>query len=617
MNVPPGSFPSGTPDPLTPRDGRALPPPIPRRRRSPRRWPLVVVLALLLLAGIGVGIWAISAGPVFGSFPIGAPAPAPATAATVPTDIMLLLDASGSMMAEDFEMDGVRTSRFAVLKHQAAEFIKSHPEDSIGVVAFARAPYVLSPPSLDHIRLLAALDRVKVGKLGEDGTAIGSALIAGYAQLATEGTRKRVLVLVTDGGNNSGFIAPATAAEYVAAQKIELLAIALGRTGNAPIPVTDVNGKKAYQSVKVEVDEAALQHLADVAHGTFRAAPNYQALVAAFAAIETAREKSVAADFTATIPDRFRSVFGTATVEGDGLALKGPPIATPRPAATPAPSLALAPGTKPSLSPVFPATPAPLSTNPAAGTTASVTATLSAPSIHLGEEVKLTVTARDVHNFPQPQPFSIDGCKVQYLGSGQNISLRDGKMSTSREHNYALQPERIGTLDIPPQTVTGDGKSFQTPPLKLIVEATAAGAAQSASEGAPYAEIILASKDLKVDRPVHVTFRVGIDTRVRWQPTEMPTFLPEGFACEKLSEPVAGTEDHEGKTYDILTFQTTLTPLKAGRLTIGPATLKYVARKPRAFAGAKSPSGIFDDPFFSQKVELKVEAPAVEVDVQP
>ncbi|MEP6670507.1 MAG: VWA domain-containing protein [Chthoniobacter sp.] len=541
------------------------------------------------------------------------PPPSSATAATS-ADIMLLLDASGSMMAEDYELDGARANRFAVLQRQTAEFIKSHPEDSIGIVVFAGAPYVLSPPTLDHAPLLTALELAKVGRLGEDGTAIGSAIIAGYAQLATPGERQRVLVLVTDGDNNSGFIAPATAAEYVAAQKIEFLAIALGQNGTALIPIIDASGKKVYHSVKMEVDEAGLKHLAEITRGKFRAAPDYHALGIAFAAIETAKATSVAVRFTSTVPARFKSAFGTATVQGGSLVLQGLPIAAAQASVLPALG-APAKIATPSPSPVFsPPAPPPSGSLP---TTASVSAELSAPSIHLGEEVKLTVSAHEVHDFPQPKPFAIDGCKVQYLGSSQSTAYRDGKMSTSRGYNYSLQPERSGTFVIPAQTVSADAATFQTPPLKLVVEEPAAGAAKSADEEAPFAEIILATKDLRVDGPVRAEFRVGIDSRVRWQPRAMPAFLPEGFACEKLSEPVTGKEERLGKEYDTLTFRTTLTPLRAGRLTIGPVALKYMARKSMPRSGAKGPFAIFDDPFFSQQVELKVEAPAVEVEVKP
>jgi Ca-activated chloride channel homolog len=150
-------------------------------------------------------------------------------------DIMLLLDVSRSMLSEDFQIGSERASRIDVVKQVTERFIRGRPSDRIGIIAFAGRPYMVSPLTLDHDWLLANLKRIQIG-LTEDGTAIGSALVAGANRLRDPNVKSRVIVLLTDGDNNAGKVPPLTAAEAAAAIGIKIYTIGTGTNGLVPFP---------------------------------------------------------------------------------------------------------------------------------------------------------------------------------------------------------------------------------------------------------------------------------------------------------------------------------------------------------------------------------------------
>ena len=123
-------------------------------------------------------------------------------------DIVLGLDISGSMQALDFKVDNYRVNRIAVVKSVVSKFIDERPNDRIGLIAFAAAPYIVSPLTLDHDWLQQNLERINVG-IGDDGTAIGSAIAAAVNHLRTTTAKSKVVILLTDGVNNSGKISAA------------------------------------------------------------------------------------------------------------------------------------------------------------------------------------------------------------------------------------------------------------------------------------------------------------------------------------------------------------------------------------------------------------------------
>lgn len=173
-------------------------------------------------------------------------------------DIMLGLDVSGSMQALDFKIDEQRVNRIDVVKSVVSKFIDHRPDDRMGLVAFAGAPYLVSPLTLDHAWLQQNLERIGVASL-DDGTAIGSAIATCVNRLRSSQAKSRIVILLTDGMNNAGKISPRAAAEAAAALGVKIYTIAVGARGEAPIPVTDELGRTRLVMAKVDVDEKTLR----------------------------------------------------------------------------------------------------------------------------------------------------------------------------------------------------------------------------------------------------------------------------------------------------------------------------------------------------------------------
>ena len=192
-------------------------------------------------------------------------------------DIVLGLDVSGSMQALDFTIDHQRVNRIEVVKSVVSRFIEERPDDRIGLIAFAGFPYLVSPITLDHDWLQQNLERVSIGT-GDDGTAIGSAIAAGVNRLRMTAAKSKVFILLTDGVNNTGKIAPLAAAEAAQAMGIKIYTIGVGARGKAPIPVKDDAGNMHLIMAQVDVDEKTLQAIADETGGRFYRATDTDSL---------------------------------------------------------------------------------------------------------------------------------------------------------------------------------------------------------------------------------------------------------------------------------------------------------------------------------------------------
>jgi Ca-activated chloride channel family protein len=192
-------------------------------------------------------------------------------------DIVLGLDVSGSMQALDFRIDHQRVNRIEVVKSVVSKFIDERPDDRIGLIAFAGAPYLVSPITLDHDWLQQNLERVTVGGT-DDGTAIGSAIAAGVNRLRLTPAKSKVVILLTDGVNNTGKISPLAAAEAARAMGVKIYTVGVGVRGDAPIPVRDAAGNTRLIMAKVDVDEKTLQAVADETGGKFYRATDTDSL---------------------------------------------------------------------------------------------------------------------------------------------------------------------------------------------------------------------------------------------------------------------------------------------------------------------------------------------------
>jgi Ca-activated chloride channel family protein len=207
-------------------------------------------------------------------------------------DVILAIDVSGSMQALDFQLDDQPTSRLDVVKAVVEEFIGGRPSDRLALVAFAGRPYLVSPLTLDHDWLVRNLERVKIG-LVEDGTAIGSGIAAAVNRLRDQAAKSKVVILLTDGVNNAGKVAPVTAAEAARALGIKVYTIAAGTRGEAPMPVTDQFGRQRVVNVPVDVDEATLAKVAEITGAQSYRATDTDSLKRIYAEIDQL-EKSTA-----------------------------------------------------------------------------------------------------------------------------------------------------------------------------------------------------------------------------------------------------------------------------------------------------------------------------------
>jgi Ca-activated chloride channel family protein len=192
-------------------------------------------------------------------------------------DIVLGLDVSGSMQALDFMVQEQRVNRIQIVKSVVAKFIEERPDDRIGLVAFAGAPYLVSPITLDHGWLEQNLDRVNVGGT-DDGTAIGLGIAACVNHLRATTGRSKVVILLTDGVNNTGKISPLAAAEAARALGVRIYTIGVGVRGKAPLPVHDEAGHVHMIMAQVDVDERTLAAVADLTGGRFYRATDTDSL---------------------------------------------------------------------------------------------------------------------------------------------------------------------------------------------------------------------------------------------------------------------------------------------------------------------------------------------------
>ena len=178
-------------------------------------------------------------------------------------DIMLAIDVSGSMLARDFRPD-----RITAAKEVAGSFIADRYGDRIGLVAFAGEAFTQSPLTTDQGTLQTLLSRIRSGLI-EDGTAIGNGLAIN--RLRESEAKSKVIILLTDGVNNRGEIAPLTAAEIAKAQGIRVYTIGVGTEGMAPYPAVDIYGTPTGGTVmaKVEIDEKTLRSIAEMTGGEY------------------------------------------------------------------------------------------------------------------------------------------------------------------------------------------------------------------------------------------------------------------------------------------------------------------------------------------------------------
>jgi Ca-activated chloride channel family protein len=232
-------------------------------------------------------------------------------------DIVVAMDLSGSMNAEDFEINGKRVNRLVMAQDVLKRFIEKRPNDRIGLVAFATEAYIAAPLTLDHEFLLKNLDRLEIGTIDESQTAIGSAISTAINRLRELKSKSKIIILMTDGQNNAGKVAPLTVAEAAKALKVKVYAIGVGTRGTAPVPVFFNGRKVGYRQQPVDIDEDTLTKIAGMTAGKYYRADNSERFQAIYSEIDRLeRSEAEIKKFT-----QHRELFAWLIAPGLGLVL--------------------------------------------------------------------------------------------------------------------------------------------------------------------------------------------------------------------------------------------------------------------------------------------------------
>jgi Ca-activated chloride channel family protein len=196
-------------------------------------------------------------------------------------DIMMVIDISPSMAAEDFQP----ANRLVVAKQTAREFVRERPHDRLGLVAFAATAFNQCPLTLDHEALIELIDQLEIG-LAEDGTAIGMGLATAVAGLKESKTPSKVVVLLTDGANNRGAIDPLTGADLARAFGIKVYTVLVGRGGLVPVPIPDPVMGRRTAMVEMDIDEPTMKEIARRTGGSYYRATEASSLAGIYADID-------------------------------------------------------------------------------------------------------------------------------------------------------------------------------------------------------------------------------------------------------------------------------------------------------------------------------------------
>ncbi len=211
-------------------------------------------------------------------------------------DLMLAIDLSGSMLSEDYERGGKPISRVDAIKPLIKAFIAGRPNDRIGVIIFAGRAYTLSPLTTDHAWLTRQIDALQIGRI-EEGTAIGDGLglalmrLEKFGQVSGERHRGGFILLLTDGANNHGALAPKEAAQLARDTGVPVFPLGIGRAGQVSVPIFNSEGAKTgYRLEESDLDEGSLREIAGITGGRYFRADDIGTLSAAFAAIDATKK---------------------------------------------------------------------------------------------------------------------------------------------------------------------------------------------------------------------------------------------------------------------------------------------------------------------------------------
>jgi Ca-activated chloride channel family protein len=222
-------------------------------------------------------------------------------------DIMLSMDVSSSMLAQDFSPDRLEAS-----KKVAADFIDRRPNDRIGLISFSGESYTRCPLTTDHVVLQELLSTMQCGLIG-DGTAIGMGLANAVKRLKDSKATSKVAILLTDGVNNTGYASPAQAAEAAQKLGVRVYTIGMGTRGKARSPIAiNARGEYIYGFTEVEIDEALLQEIALKTGGQYFRATDMKSLEAIYNEIDRLERSKIESTAVKRYEERFHKWLWTA-----------------------------------------------------------------------------------------------------------------------------------------------------------------------------------------------------------------------------------------------------------------------------------------------------------------
>ncbi len=220
-------------------------------------------------------------------------------------DIILLVDLSPSMAAIDFSEGNQEINRLDATKKVADRFIRARRDDRIGLVAFAAQPYSIAPLTLDHGWLLTQMARLQIGDLG-DATGIGMGLASAINRLRDSEAKSKVVILLTDGVNNTGDISPENAALAAKALGIKVYTIGAGSSGFSRVPVRDPFGGTHYIQQRNDIDEASLTQVAELTGGHYFRATDMASLNRTFDEIDKMEKTKIEVEQYTRYEERFQ-----------------------------------------------------------------------------------------------------------------------------------------------------------------------------------------------------------------------------------------------------------------------------------------------------------------------
>lgn len=215
-------------------------------------------------------------------------------------DIVLCIDVSGSMLAQDFH-----PNRLEAAKRVAVDFVRNRPADRIGLVIFAGESFTQCPVTSDHAVLESQILQIDGGFL-VDGTAIGSGLTTSVDRLRSSEAKSKIVILLTDGENNGGLIDPKTAKEIAKSYNIKVYTIGIGSDGYANTPVQGPGGQVIMQQEKVNIDEGLLKEIASETGGKYFRAKDDQALAGIYGEIDQLEKTKLSITVTRRYTERFQ-----------------------------------------------------------------------------------------------------------------------------------------------------------------------------------------------------------------------------------------------------------------------------------------------------------------------